>query len=43
MKKLFEDPVKGGIAAGDDATLAVLGAADLDLTAGSEPVTVEEG
>jgi hypothetical protein len=45
MKKLVEDPVKGGIAAGDDATLAVLGASDLDLdlTATGEPVTVEEG
>jgi hypothetical protein len=43
MKKLVEDPVKGGIADGDDATLAVLGAAELDLTAASEPVTVEEG
>ena len=43
MKKLVEDPVKGGIAAGDDATLAVLGAAELDLTAANDPVTVEEG
>jgi len=42
MKKLVEDPVKGGIADGDDATLAALGAADLDLTATGEPVTVEE-
>jgi hypothetical protein len=43
MKKLVEDPVKGGIADGDEATLAVLGAAELDLTAASEPVPVEEG
>jgi hypothetical protein len=28
--------------AGDDATLAVLGAAELDLTAASEPVTAED-
>ena len=33
VQRLIEDPVKGGIADGDDATLAVLGAAELDLTA----------
>ena len=43
MQRLVEDPVKGGIAAGDDATLAVLGAAELDLTAANEPVPIEEG
>ena len=32
VKKLIEDPVKGGIAIGDDATLAALGAVELDLT-----------
>ncbi|MGZ6998740.1 MAG: hypothetical protein ACXVLZ_10975 [Acidimicrobiia bacterium] len=39
MQRLVEDPVRGGIAAGDDATLAVLGAGDieLDLAAG-DPV-----
>ena len=41
VKKLIEDPVKGGIAIGDDATLAQLGTAELDLTAaGAESVTV---
>jgi hypothetical protein len=43
VQRLIEDPVKGGIAAGDDATLAALGASDLDLTATGEPITVEEG
>jgi hypothetical protein len=43
VQRLIEDPVKGGIADGDDATLAALGAADLDLTAAGEPATVEEG
>ena len=43
MQRLVEDPVKGGIADGDDATLAVLGAAELDLTAAGEPVPIEEG
>jgi len=43
MQRLVEDPVKGGIADGDEATLAVLGAAELDLTAASDPVPVEEG
>ena len=42
MKKLVEDPVKGGIADGDDATLAMLGSAELDLTGAGDPVTVEE-
>ena len=42
VQRLIEDPVKGGIADGDDATQAVLGATDLDLTASGEPVTVEE-
>jgi hypothetical protein len=42
VQRLIEDPVKGGIADGDDATLAALGAADLDLTATGEPATVEE-
>ena len=32
VKRLIEDPVKGGIANGDDATLARLGAVELDLT-----------
>lgn len=41
VKKLIEDPVKGGIAIGDDATLAELGTAEVDLTAaGAESVTV---
>ena len=35
--------MKGGIADGDDATLAALGAAELDLTAASEPVPAEDG
>src|SRR3954447_17644685 len=43
VQRLIEDPVKGGIAVGDDATLAALGASDLDLTATGEPITVEEG
>jgi len=42
VQRLIEDPVKGGIAVGDDATLAALGASDLDLTATGEPITVEE-
>jgi hypothetical protein len=42
VQRLIEDPVKGGIADGDDATLAALGDGDLDLTATGEPVTVEE-
>ena len=32
VKKLIEDPIKGGIAFGDDATLAVLDAIDVDIT-----------
>jgi hypothetical protein len=42
VQRLVEDPVSGGITDGDDATLAVLGADDLDLTTANEPVTVEE-
>ena len=43
VKRLMEDPVKGGIAAGDDATLAQLGAVELDLTAGSgDSVVVDD-
>lgn len=40
VKRLIEDPVKGGIASGDDATLARLGAVDLDLTARGGDVAV---
>ena len=41
LKRLIEDPVKGGIANDDAATLAQLGAAELDLTADStDAVTV---
>lgn len=32
MQRLVEDPVRGGIAVGDDATLAALGAVDVDLS-----------
>ena len=43
MQRLVEDPVKGGIAAGDDETLARLDAADLDLTVvPSDPAPVGE-
>ena len=42
VKKLIEDPVKGGIALGDDATLAVLERADVDITDDREAVTVVE-
>ena len=43
VKKLIEDPVKGGIAIGDDATLARLGATELDLTtSSSDAVTVDD-
>jgi hypothetical protein len=43
MQRLVEDPVKGGIAADDEATLALLGANELDLTAvPSEPAPVGE-
>jgi hypothetical protein len=31
MQRLVEDPVRGGIATGDDATLAALGAAEVDV------------
>jgi len=31
MHRLVEDPVRGGIAEGDDATLALLGAAEVDV------------
>ena len=42
-KKLIEDPIKGGIALDDDATLARLGSAELDLTAIlGDAVTVED-
>jgi len=41
VKRLIEDPVKGGIAIDDDATLARLGAPELDLTADpTDAVTV---
>ena len=41
LKRLIEDPVKGGIANDDATTLAQLGAAELDLTADStDAVTV---
>jgi hypothetical protein len=43
VQRLIEDPVKGGIADGDDPTLAVLGAADVDLTVAGEPISAEEG
>jgi hypothetical protein len=43
VKRLIEDPVKGGIANGDDATLARLGAAELDLTGSpSDAVIVDD-
>ncbi|MEP6625629.1 MAG: hypothetical protein ABJC79_14375 [Acidimicrobiia bacterium] len=43
VKRLVEDPVKGGIAIGDEATLARLGAVELDLTASpSDAVTVDD-
>ncbi len=43
VKRLVEDPVKGGIAVGDEATLARLGAVELDLTASpSDAVTVDD-
>jgi hypothetical protein len=43
VKRLIEDPVKGGIATGDDATLARLGAAELDLTGSpSDAVIVDD-
>ena len=43
VKSLIEDPIKGGIALGDDATLAQLGASELDLTAaGTESVTIDD-
>jgi hypothetical protein len=46
MQRLVEDPVRGGIADGDAATLAGLRAAELDLTApdpaGDAPVAVDE-
>ncbi len=42
VKQLIEDPIKGGIARGDDATLAVLEGSDVDLTDDRGPVTVVE-
>jgi hypothetical protein len=42
VQRLIEDPVKGGIADGDEATLAVLDA-ELDLTGAPDAATVEEG
>ena len=41
LKRLIDDPVRGGIASDDAATVAQLGAAELDLTADStDAVTV---
>jgi hypothetical protein len=43
VKRLVEDPIKGGITVGDEATLARLGAVELDLTASpSDAVTVDD-
>ena len=42
VKRLIEDPVKGGIAVGDEATLEQLGAAELDLTGSADSVVVDD-
>ncbi len=42
VKRLIEDPVKGGIAVGDEATLAQLGAVELDLTRSADSVVVDD-